>query len=46
MQTRNVLFWGLIQTLLKPRLHFSSKSTGYGVSPDWAFSKHRIATHT
>lgn len=33
MQTRNVLFWGLIQILLKLRLCFSSSSMGWEVSP-------------
>lgn len=46
MKTRNVLVWGLVQTLLKPRLRFSSKAIGYGVSPGWAYLRYRIATHT
>lgn len=47
MQTRNVLFWGLIQILLKPRLCFSSSSMGWEVSPGWAFPRNgrAIAMH-
>lgn len=46
MQTRNVLFWGLIQTLLNLRLYFSSSCMGQEVSPGRSCPMYRRAIGT